>query len=76
MESKQNETFGNVVFSPNMIQETWTLRQETKEEATRQEGAPPPSWARHSSTDILLPPIYTYVPQTTRYGAKTLIPPP
>ena len=34
-ESKQNETFGNVILSPNMIQETWTLRQETKEEATR-----------------------------------------
>ena len=34
-ESKWNETFGNVIFSPNMIQETWTLRQEIKEEATR-----------------------------------------
>ena len=34
-ESKRNETFGNVIFSPNKIQETWTLRQETKEEATR-----------------------------------------
>ena len=36
--SKRNETFGNVIFGPNMIQETWTLRQEIKEEATR-EGA-------------------------------------
>ena len=26
-ESKQNETFGNVIFRTNMIQETWTLRQ-------------------------------------------------
>ena len=34
-EYKRNETFGNVIFSPNMIQETWTLRQEIKEEATR-----------------------------------------
>ena len=34
-ESKRNETFGNVIFRKNMIQETWTLRQETKEEATR-----------------------------------------
>ena len=32
---KRNETFGNVFFSPNVIQETWTLCQETKEEATR-----------------------------------------
>ena len=23
---------------------------------------PPPSWAPHGSTDLLLPPIYTYVP--------------
>ena len=37
---------------------------------------PPPSWAPCCSTDVLLPPIYTYVPQTTRYGAKNLIPPP
>ena len=35
MESKRNETFGNVIFRTNMIQETWTLRQEIKEEATR-----------------------------------------
>ena len=34
-ESRRNETFGNVIFGTNMIQETWTLRQETKQEATR-----------------------------------------
>ena len=34
-ESKRNETFGNVIFGTNKIQETWTLRQEIKEEATR-----------------------------------------
>ena len=67
-ESKRNETFGNVIFSPNMIQETWTLCQETKEEATRlggaptPPGAPPPSWAPCCSTDVLLPPIYTHIP--------------
>ena len=67
-ESKRNETFGNVIFSTNVIQETWSGRQETIEEATR-EGAclppwarPPPSWAPRGSTDLLLPPIYTYVP--------------
>ena len=37
---------------------------------------PPPSWAPRCSTNVLLPPIYTYVPQTIRYGAKNLIPPP
>ena len=34
-ESKWNETFGNVIFSTNKTRETWTLRQDTKEEATR-----------------------------------------
>ena len=34
-ESKQNETFGNVIFRKIMIRETWTLRQEKKQEATR-----------------------------------------
>ena len=34
-ESKRNETFGNVIFRKNMIQETWTLRQATNMEATR-----------------------------------------
>ena len=28
-ESKRNETFGNVIFGTNMIQRTWTLRQES-----------------------------------------------
>ena len=39
-------------------------------------GAPPPSQAPYCSSDVPLPPIYTYVPQTIKYGAKTLIPPP
>ena len=34
-ESKRNETFGNMIFGTNMIQETWTLRQATNREATR-----------------------------------------
>ena len=41
MESKQNESFGNMIFSTDMIQETWTLHQERREVATRGEGAPP-----------------------------------
>ena len=39
-ESKWNETFRNVIFSPNVIQETWTLLQGTKEAVTRVGGAP------------------------------------
>ena len=68
MESKRNETFGNVIFGTNVIQRTWTLCQESYQEGTRQGGAPtpwarpPPSWGPRCSTDVLLPPIYTYVP--------------
>ena len=36
MKSKRNETFRNVIFSTNVIQETWSGSQETIEEATRQ----------------------------------------
>ena len=68
-ESKRNETFGNVIFGTNVIQRTWSGRQAINEEATRQ-GArqppwagPPPSWAPGGSPDLLLPPIYTYVPR-------------
>ena len=67
-ESKRNETFGNVIFRTNVIQRTWTLRQESYQKP-RGRGArlppwarPPPSWAPRCSTDVLLPPIYTYVP--------------
>ena len=68
-ESKRNETFGNVIFGTNVIQRTWSGRQERSEEATRKGsapaplGAPPPSWAPRSSTDLLLPPIYIHIPR-------------
>ena len=39
-ESKRNETFGNVNFGTNVIQRTWTLRQDINQEGTRV-GAPP-----------------------------------
>ena len=79
-ESKRNKIFGNVIFSPNVIQETWTLLQEVPEAVTRVEGAP---WARPLPRGPpVAPPTYSFLlyiptyPQTTRYGAKNLIPPP
>ena len=73
-ESKRYETFGNVIFSLNMIQETSTLLQGTKEAVTRVEGAPlgapPTSWAPRSSTDVLLPPIYTYIPPSDQIRSQ------
>ena len=61
-ESKQKETFARIGFGTNTIQETWSGRQGSNEAATRQGGAPPPSWAPRSSTDLLPSPIYTLIP--------------
>ena len=79
-ESKRNETFGNVVFSPNMIQETWTLLQGVKEAVTRV-GVPPGRVPLPRGPPVA-PPTYSFLlyiptyPQTIRYGAKNQIPPP
>ena len=78
-ESNRNETFGSVIFGTNVIQRTWSGRQEMNEEATRQGGRlppwarPPPSWAPRGSTDLLLPPIYTYVPPNHQNRSKNPI---
>ena len=80
-ESKQNETFGNVIFSPNMIQETWTLLQEVTEAVTRVGGAPPRVHPLPRGPPVA-PPTYFFLlyiptyPENIRYGAKTLFPPP
>ena len=42
MESKRNETFGRVIFGTEAIQETWSARKGSNEEATRQGGVPYP----------------------------------
>ena len=75
-ESKWNETFGNVIFSTNVIQETWSGRQETIEEATRQ------GRALHPRGPLVAPPTFLFLlyistyPQTIGDIAKNLIPPP
>ena len=80
-ESKRNKTFGNVIFSPNVIQETWTLRQEVSGEVTRVEGAPP-GRAPLPRGPLGAPPTYFFLlyiptyPQMNRDRAKNLIPPP
>ena len=62
-ESKRNETFARIFLGINATQETWSGSQGSNEEATRQEGAPPPSWAPCDSTDLLISPIYTHIPR-------------
>ena len=69
-ESKRNETFAGVIFGTNVIQRTWSGRQETNEAATRQGGAPAPlgapatlvgpSWLHRPTSSSY---IYTYVPR-------------
>ena len=63
-ESKRNKTFGNVIFSPNVIQETWTLLQAVPEEVTRVEGAPlgvPPYLVGPSEVHRRTPSSYIYL---------------
>src|SRR4051812_8409310 len=63
-ESKRNETFGNMIFSTNVIQETWTLLQEVSEEVTRVEGAPlgaPPCLVGPSELHRCAPSSYIYL---------------
>ena len=70
-ESKQNETFGRVIFGTEAIQGTWSARQGTTRRA-RGRGPrlpPPPRRALHPRGLPVVPPmcsfllyIYTYVP--------------
>ena len=79
-ESKQNKIFGNVIFSPSVIKETWTLLQGIKEVVTRV-GAPPLGRKPLPRGTLGAPPTYSFLlyiptyPQTIRTGAKNLIPP-
>ena len=61
-ESKWNETFGRVIFGTNVIQGTWSGRQEISEEATRVEGAPFPGGHTPLSRGPLgRPPTYLFL---------------
>ena len=81
-ESKRNETFGRVIFGTNVIQRTWSGREETIKEATRQGGAPAP-WARpHPHGPLVAPLTYFFLlyipiyPENIQEHHETLFPPP
>ena len=75
-ESKRNETFGIMIFQPNVIQETWTLLQAVPEAVTGVEGAPlgaspylvvPLLLHRHTPSSY----IYLRIPERLFLGPKT-----
>ena len=74
---------GELFFGTNVIQRTWSGRQETIEEATRQGGAhAPPRHAPHPRGPLVAPPTYFFLlyihtyPQTIEEHHENLIPPP
>ena len=79
---KWNETFGRVIFGTNVIQRTWSGRQEITEEATRQGHAYPPRRALHPRGPLVAPPTYFFLlyiptyPENIRGHHENLIPPP
>ena len=81
-ESKRNETFGRVIFGTNVIQRTWSGRQETYEGATRQGARLPPGRALHPHGPLVAPPTYFFLlyiptyPETIQEHHENLIPPP
>ena len=83
MESKWNETFGRVIFGPEAIKETWSRRQGSFEEATRQGGAPyPPGRALHPRGPLVAPLTYFFrlyisiYPKTIGEHNRSGVPPP
>ena len=80
--TKRNETFGRVIFGTNVIQRTWSGRQATNKEATRQGGAYPPRRALHPRGPLVAPPTYFFLlymstyPENIQEHHETLFPPP
>ena len=81
-ESKRNETFGNVIFGTNVIQRTWSPRQEINQESTRQGARLPPRRALHPHGAHVAPPTYFFLlyiptyPENIQEHHETLFPPP
>ena len=83
-ESKRNETFGNVIFWNKRDPEDLECTSSNRRGGHEAGGAPTPLPRRalHPRGAHVAPPTYFFLlyiptyPQTTRYGAKNLIPPP
>ena len=55
MDSKRNETFGKVIFGTEAIHGTWSARNGSNEEGTRQGARPPPGRALHPRGPLVAP---------------------
>ena len=81
-ESKRNETFRRVIFGTNVIQGTWSGRQERSEEVVRQGGSPAPWACPHPRGPLAAPPTYFFLlyisiyPKNIQEHHETLFPPP
>ena len=81
-ETKWNETFGNVIFGTNVIQRTWSPRQESNEGSTRQGRAHPPGHALHPRGPLVAPLTYFFrlyisiYPKTMGEQNRSGVPPP
>ena len=81
-ESKQNKTFGRVIFGTNVIQGTWSGRQETMRRPRGRGRAYPPGRALHPRGPLVAPPTYFFLPYKSMYPGniqehhKDLIPLP
>ena len=79
---KRNETFARIFFGTNAIQETWSGRQGSIEEATRQECMPKGQARPHPHGPLVAPPTYFFrlyillYPENIRGSHETTFPPP
>ena len=82
MESKQNETFGSMIFGTNVIQRTWSGHQATNEVAMMQGARLPPGCALPSRGPLVAQPTYFFLiymftyPENIQEHHETLFPPP
>ena len=80
--SERNETFGNVIFSTNVIHRTWIGCQAINEAATSQGVRLPPGRALPPRGPLVAPPTYLFLLYMFTYPAniqehhETLFPPP
>ena len=81
-ESKQNQTFGSVIFGTNVTQRTWSGHQEMDEVSTRQGARLPPGCTLPPRGPLVAQPTYIFLlymftyPENIQEHHEILYPPP